>query len=78
MNMVALVIEEASDQSGVTDELLRISRWFQDNIGPVVAVEERGSTEDMKTASAAMGTWQDEIRPRREVRPWVTGVVCHW
>jgi hypothetical protein len=76
--MVALIIEEASDQSGVAVELLRISRWFQDHIGPVVAVEERGSTEDMKTSSAAVSTWQDEIRPRWEVRPWITGVVCHW
>jgi hypothetical protein len=76
--MVALIIEEASDQCGVANELLRISRCFQDHIGPVVAVEERGTAEDMKTSSAAMSTWRDEICPRREVRSWITGVVGHW
>jgi hypothetical protein len=77
-HMVALIIEEALDQCSVADELLRISRWFQDHIGPVVAVEERGSTEDMKTSSAAVSTWRDEIHPRWEVRSWITGVIGHW
>jgi glutamate dehydrogenase/leucine dehydrogenase len=75
--MVALIIEEASDQCGIANELLRISRWFQDHIGPVIAVEERGTAEDMKTSSAGMSTWRDEIRPRREVRSWITGVVLN-
>jgi glutamate dehydrogenase/leucine dehydrogenase len=75
--MVALLIEEVSDQGSVTDELLRISQRFQDHIGPIIAVEEWSSTEDMKTSSAVMRTWRDEIRPRWKVRTRVIGVVRH-
>jgi hypothetical protein len=49
--MVALIIEEASDQCSIADELFRISRRFQDHIGPIIAVEEWSSAEDMKTSS---------------------------
>jgi hypothetical protein len=50
-HMVALIIEEASDQCSIADELFRISRRFQDHIGPIIAVEEWSSAEDMKTSS---------------------------
>jgi glutamate dehydrogenase/leucine dehydrogenase len=75
--MIALLIEEAADQSSVADELLRVRWRFQDNIGPIITVEEWSSAEDMKTSSAAMSTRRDEIRPRRKVRARVTGVVRH-
>jgi hypothetical protein len=76
--MVALLIEEVADQCSVADELFRINRRFQDHIGPIIAVEERSSAEDMKTSAAAMSTWRDEIRPRWEVWARFTGVVRHW
>jgi glutamate dehydrogenase/leucine dehydrogenase len=76
--MVALIIEEASDQCSVINELFRICRWFQDHIGPIIAVEELSSAKDMETTTAAMSTRRDEIRPRREVRARITGVVGHW
>jgi hypothetical protein len=76
-HMIALLIEEAADQSSVADELLRVRWRFQDNIGPIITVEEWSSAEDMKTSSAAMSTRRDEIHPRRKVRARVTGVVRH-
>jgi hypothetical protein len=76
-HMITSFIEEAADQSSVTDELFRVRWQFKDNIGPVIIVEEWSSAEDMKTLSAAMSTWRDEIRPKRKVRARVTVVVCH-
>jgi hypothetical protein len=75
--MITLVVEETADQCSVADELLRVRWRLKDNIGPVITVEEWSTAEDMEATTAAMSTRRDEIRPRRKVRVWVAGVVCH-
>jgi hypothetical protein len=75
--MIAMLVEEFVDQFSITDELFRISRRLQDHIVLVVATEEWSSGEDMEATTAVMGTWRDEVHPRREVGARIIGVVRH-
>jgi hypothetical protein len=53
-NVVAIVVEEASDQRSVGRELFRISWWFQNHNRPVVTVHERRAAEGVISTSTTM------------------------
>jgi hypothetical protein len=66
-NMVAIVVEEASDQRSIGRELFRVSWWFQNHNRPVVAVHERRAAEDVITTSTTVQVGLDNLCARWEV-----------
>jgi hypothetical protein len=77
MDMEAFIVEEVPDEGGVSLKLSRVSRRLKDNNGPLIGVEELGSTEDVETVAAMMDGGLHNVSSRWQVGIGIAWIVCH-